>query len=213
MAAGGFGGEAGAEFAIGGDAAGDQDGAGSEGLGGGEGLADEVADYGGLKGGYEVEGLRVAEGKGFCWLEVRGVEECGAAGFDSCGHGVGLDVAEDAGLDAAEGEVEAGGVRGRFVAGADGAEVEGGGRGVAVGGEGVEPRAAGIAEAEELGYFVEGFSGGVVDGAAYVAVAPGAGRGGVGEVEVGVAAGDYEGEEGGLLGGFGVHEDSVDVAF
>ena len=92
-----------------------------------------------------------------------------------------------------------------------------------MGGEAIDPGAAGVAEAEELGDLVEGLAGGVVDGAADVAVAPK--RGGaslpcrvlVREVEVGVAAGDDEGKE----GGFGVaeqevgviHEDGVDVAF
>ncbi len=47
------------------------------------------------------------------------------------------------------------------------------GVGVAVGGEVVDPGAAGVAEAEELGDLVEGFAGGVVDGVADVAVVPG----------------------------------------
>ena len=53
-------------------------------------------------------------------------------------------------------------------------EGEGYGLGVAVGGEVVDPGAAGVAEAEELGYLVEGLAGGVVDGVADVAVVPGA---------------------------------------
>ena len=67
--------------------------------------------------------------------------------------------------------------------------------GVAVGGEGVDPGAAGVAETEELGYLVEGFAGGVVDGVAYVAVVPPGVRV-FGQIEVGVAAGDDQGEEG-----------------
>ena len=62
-----------------------------------------------------------------------------------------------------------GGVR-LLGAGFDLAEGEGDGAGVAVGGEGVDPGASGVAEAEEFGYFVEGFAGGVVYGAAYVLV-------------------------------------------
>ena len=58
-----------------------------------------------------------------------------------------------------------------------------------MGGEGVDPGASGIAEAEELGDLVEGFAGGVVDGAADKGVGPGA-VGGAGKIEVGVAAGD-----------------------
>jgi hypothetical protein len=57
----------------------------------------------------------------------------------------------------------------------------------------VDPRAARIAEAEELGDFVVGFAGGIVEGAADQGVVPGV-LGGVGEIEVGVAAGDDEGE-------------------
>ena len=46
------------------------------------------------------------------------------------------------------------------------------GAGVAVARERVDPRTAGIAEAEQLGHFVEGLTGGVVYGVAYVAVVP-----------------------------------------
>jgi hypothetical protein len=59
-------------------------------------------------------------------------------------------------------------------------------------GKGVDPGASGVAEAEELGDFVVGFSGGVVDGAADEGVVPGA-LGGTGEKEMGVTAGDDEG--------------------
>ncbi len=64
-AAGGFGLEAAAELGVGGYSAGDEDAAGSVGLGGGEGLTEEIAYYGVLEGGYEVEGLGVEEGEGF----------------------------------------------------------------------------------------------------------------------------------------------------
>ena len=60
-------------------------------------------------------------------------------------------------------------------------------------GEGVDPGTAGIAEAEELGDFIEGFSGSVVDGAADEGVGPDA-VGGLREKKVSVAAGDDEGE-------------------
>jgi hypothetical protein len=118
-----------------------------------------------------------------------------------------FDVAEDGGFDSAEGEEEVGveigdgggfgGLGARQLA----AEAEfwfelcerkRDGAGVAVEGEGVDPGTAGVAEAEELGDFVVGFAGGVVEGAADEGVAPGVGGGG-GEVEVGVAAGDYQG--------------------
>ena len=55
--------------------------------------------------------------------------------------------------------------------------------------ERVDPRAAGISEAEELGDFVVGFSGGVVDGAADEVVDPCA-VGWTGQIEMGVATGD-----------------------
>src|SRR6267154_226875 len=92
---------------------------------------------------------------------------------------VGFDVAEDCGLDAAEGEVEVRALAagwGLLVCGntavavdarLDLAEGEGDGAGVAIGGEGVDPGAAGVAEAEELGDLVVGFAGGVIDRAAY----------------------------------------------
>ena len=169
-ALGGFGGEAAAEFGVGGDASGDDDAAGTEGFGGGEGLAEQVADYGVLEAGDEVEGLFVEEMQGFGGFEVGVGGEGLAAGFDSLLHGVGLGVAKDGGFDAAEGEV-VGGRRGGAVI--DLAEVEGDGAGVAVGGEGVNPGTSGVAEAEEFGDFVEGFAGGVVDGAADVFVLPG----------------------------------------
>ena len=72
-----------------------------------------------------------------------------------------------------------------------------------MGGEGVDPGAAGVAEAEEFGDLVVGFAGGVVYGAAYVAVGPGAVASLLlsGQIEMGVAAGDYQGEEGELHAG------------
>ena len=163
-------------------------------------------------------------------LGVGQLGERGAAAVDGWLHAVGLDVAEDGGLDAAEGEVEGGagvlGVAGLLVgqrdAGAvrarlDRVELEGHGAGVAVGREGVDPGATGVAEAEQLGDLVVGLAGGVVDGAADVLVAPGACGALRGEVEVGVAAGDDEGEQRELHGGFGalagLHQDGVDVAF
>ena len=60
-----FGGEAGAEFAVGGDAAGDEDSVDGEGFGGGEGFLHEIADDGVLEAGDQVEGLLGAEGQGF----------------------------------------------------------------------------------------------------------------------------------------------------
>ena len=69
---------------------------------------------------------------------------------------------------------------------------------VAVWSERVDPWAAGIAEAEKLSDFVEGFACGVIDGAANEGVGPCA-LGRAREKEVGVAAGDDEGE-----GGFSV---------
>ena len=55
--------------------------------------------------------------------------------------------------------------------------------------ERVDPRTAGIAEAEQLGDFVEGLAGGVVDRAADQRVMPCAVRG-AREIKVGVSAGD-----------------------
>ena len=88
-----------------------------------------------------------------------------------------------------------GGLPPRWSFGLDLREGEGHGVRVADAGEGVDPGAAGIAEAEELGDLVVGFAGGVVDGAADEGVGPGA-VGGAGEIEMGVAAGDDEGEGG-----------------
>ena len=60
---------------------------------------------------------------------------------------------------------------------------------IAVERESVDPGTSGIAEAEQLGDFVVGFAGSVVEGAADEGVMPGAVRG-AGEIEMGVAAGD-----------------------
>jgi len=68
---------------------------------------------------------------------------------------------------------------------------------VAVWSERINPWTAGIAEAEKLCDFVEGFAGCVVDGAADEGVGPctvGVAAGRLSEKEVGVAAGDNEGE-------------------
>ncbi len=166
--------EAGAEFAVCGHAAGDEQAVCAVVLGGGEGLAAEIVDDSALEGGEEIECLLVAEREG-----VGGFGGCGdllAAGGDGCGHRVRFDVAEDRGLDAAEAEEE--GSVGSSLAAAmdfwlDLGEGERDRVRVAVGGEVVDPGAAGIAEAEQLGDLVEGLAGGVVDGVADVAVVPG----------------------------------------
>ena len=102
-------------------------------------------------------------------------------------------------------------------------EGEGDGAGIAAGGEAVDPGTTGITEAEKFGYFVEGFSGGVVDGATHVAVVPGGLEAFLfgllmGKVEVCVASGNDEGEEGGTVRFSAescrvIHQDGVDVAF
>ncbi len=61
----GFGGESGAEFAVGSYSTGDEDAADAKGFGGGEGLLHEVAYYGVLEAGDEVEDLLGTEGEGF----------------------------------------------------------------------------------------------------------------------------------------------------
>ena len=58
--------------------------------------------------------------------------------------------------------------------------------------EGIDPGATGITEAKELGHLVEGFACGVIYGVTYIAVMPGVSLA-AGEVEMGVAAGDYQG--------------------
>src|ERR1700722_3269662 len=58
---------------------------------------------------------------------------------------------------------------------------------VAVGGQSVDPRAAGITEAEQFGYLVEGLAGSVVYSVAYIAVVPVFSIA-VGEVQVRVTA-------------------------
>jgi len=64
---------------------------------------------------------------------------------------------------------------------------------VAVLGQCVDPGASGVAKAEELGDFVVGLAGGVVEGAADQAVMPSVGRG-AGEIEVRVSARDDQGK-------------------
>ena len=165
-----------------------------------------------LEAGDEIEGLRVAGGEGLvdggACRRVGAGEEGFAAGFGFWPQIVQLDVAQDGGFDSREGKEEVGveacdgcgaggfgsrGFAGEMELGLDLGERERDGAGIAVQGKGVDPGTAGIAEAEELGDFVEGFSGGVVEGAADEGVLPCAG-GGAGEVEVGVAAGHYEGQ-------------------
>ena len=90
---------------------------------------------------------------------------------------------------------------------------------IAVWSERVDPGTAGIAEAEKLGDFVEGFACGVVDGAADECVRPRAVCW-ASEKKVGVATGDDQGEGlsisragCGRCGLSFLKEDRVDVAF
>lgn len=238
VAAAGFGGEGAAEFGVGGDATADEDAACAEVGSGGEGGAGEVFHDGMLEAGDEVArvGVEVGERGGEC-AGVRGfrVKQAGGAegSFtlpDGGLHGVEFGIAADGGFEAAEGEVEAsrigvgkvfarqlgGGVAGGFLP--DLGEGKEAGVGCTVGGEDVDPGAAGVGKAEEFGDFVEGFAGGVIEGFANVAVAPCCCfrlPGLRGEIEVRVAAADDEGEERVRVGegSGGVHEDGVDMAF
>ena len=77
----------------------------------------------------------------------------------------------------------------------------------------VHPRAAGIAQAEQLGNFVEGFAGGVVYRATHVAIAPHI-VGLLGQIQMGVAAADHEGKQRHLQHSLllpGLHQHRVDV--
>ena len=208
VAAGGLGGEAGAQFAIGGNSSGDEDAGDTEGFLGGEGLLQQIADDGVLKAGDEIEGLRVAGGK--CLFEGGSGESVGtgkegfAAGLGFRAEVVELNVAENGRFDSGKREEEPrvevcdgsgfGGLGARGLAaevklGLDLREGEGNGAGVAVQGESVDPGATGIAEAEEFGDLVVCFAGGVVDGAADEGVGPGA-VGWAGEIKMSVTAGD-----------------------
>ena len=164
-------GEAGAQFAVGGHSAGDEDAVRAEARRRRRSCV-RVADDGVLEAGDEVEGLRVAEREGFVRASSAAASASRRAAMEA--HVVDLDVAEDGGLDAAEAEEESC-ARAccwpvRWALDLICAKVKGTARGVAVRGEAVDPGAAGVAEAEELGDFVEGFAGGVVDGVADVAV-------------------------------------------
>src|SRR5579864_3453415 len=68
---------------------------------------------------------------------------------------------------------------------------------IAMRGEAVDGRAAGVSEAEQLGHFVEGFTGGVVASVADVLVRPGVALLG-GEIEMRVTSGDHQRENGEL---------------
>ncbi len=93
---------------------------------------------------------------------------------------------------------------------------------ISVWGKAVDPGSAWIAEAKELGNFIESFAGGVVNGAANVAVLPS--RPGsmpgllAGKVKMSVASGDDEREYGSIVR-FGdeslrmIHQHGMDVAF
>ena len=258
----GFGGEALAELAVGGYAAGDEDAARAGGFGGGKGLLEEVADHGVLKAGHEIEDLLGTESEGFVvglwgreWFACSGIpgpsaaadertegtrprrlwrEESGGAGMGLGAEAVEFDVAEDGGFDSGKREEEArvelcdgsgfGGLGARGLTaqvkfGFDLSKCEGHRFRIAEAGQGIDPGAAGIAKAEKLGDLVVGFAGGVVDGAADEAVGPGP-LGGLGEIEVGVAARDDQGEGGLVVAGVEAiggrslfEEDGVDVAF
>ena len=208
VAASRFRGEARAQLAIGGHSAGDQDTSGAEGFLCRKGLAQQVADDGVLKAGDQVESLRVGSGEGILnggfGGRVGTGEECFATGFGFRAQVMQFDIAKDCGFDAGKREektrVEIGDGRGfgsfgarRFSAKMDFRfDLREGKRDsarISVLRERVDPRAAWVTEAEELGYFVVGFSGGVVDGAADEVVVPRA-EGWSGQVEMGVAAGD-----------------------
>lgn len=133
-----------AEAAIGSHATADDKRFGADAGSGLAGTVEQFGDDGVLEAGQHVEGGRVGGGV------ERAVE---AAGFHP---------AQDGSLEAAEAEVA--GVALELGRG------ETDGAGVALGGQTVNDRAAGVAQAEEFGYFVISFAGGIVAGFAFEAV-------------------------------------------
>lgn len=109
-AACGFGGEAAAQLAVGGHAAGNQDAGDTKCLGCCEGFFEQVANYGVLKAGNQVERGGVTGGQGLLecglWGRVGSGEESFAAGFGLGAQVVQLNVAQHGSLDAGEGEEE-----------------------------------------------------------------------------------------------------------
>ena len=231
---GGAVGEDEAQMAVGGDAPTDEDPVRSIVLGGIEGGASEILDDRVLKAGDEVQGfsVEVRQRVGevglvrLCFMQAE-VAESLLAGGDGGVHGMELDVAASGCLDAGERHVEARGVyflREDSLSGELGRGITCGllfdlreGKQISVGdavaSEGIHPGAAGVGQAEQLGYLVVGFAGCVVERFADVAVVPCLLRRAGGEVEVCVAAADDQGEERSCLGERIVHKNSVDVAF
>ncbi len=165
-----------------------------------------------LEAGDEVEGDRIRAGK--CLIDggmsggVGSGEKCFSTRFGLGAQIVELNVAKHCRLDSREREqkmrVERGDRRGCRGLGAWrlAAEVELGfdlrkgevnGEWIAMEGERVDPRTAGIAQAQEFGDFVVGFAGRIVDGATDERVGPCVVEAG-GEIEVGVATGDNQGQ-------------------
>ena len=117
-----------------------------------------------------------ADGDGGAVVFAGGAEEFGGEDIDDGGLEGGAEVRQiglrgravffekDAhgGFESAETEIE--------IAGVDHAAWEFVARGIACGGESIDGDAAGVAEAEELGGFVEGLAGGVIEGSAKEAV-------------------------------------------
>src|ERR1700733_4132748 len=104
----GFGLKPAAQLAVGRDSARDDDAVGAERFGRRKGLAQQVADHRVLERGEEVKRLPIA--KRYCGWGFRRKRRIGgqsdASGLDALARGMRLDVPEDSGLDAAEGEVE-----------------------------------------------------------------------------------------------------------
>jgi poly(A) polymerase len=205
---GAFGSEPLAQFAIGGHASGDQDASGAKLFPRGKGLLQQIANHGMLKAGDEVE-RRLRAKRESCLASLRRAEIGDHARRTGCGflaHAVQFNVAQHRRLDAGkrkeEARIELGngcGFRGlgarsfsgevRF--GFDPRKRKRHRLRIAESGERIDPRAAGIAQSEQLGHLVIGFAGCVVDGAAYKTVTPGAVRR-PRQVEMRVAAGNNQ---------------------
>ncbi len=182
-----------------------------------------------LERGEEVERLLIAKRyRGWGFRRKRRIGgQSDASGLDALAHVMRLDVPEDSGLDAAEGEVEvrALGVSGSFFVrdafawrtAFDFAETERHCARIAVRSERIDPRTTGIAEAEQLGHLVVSLAGSVVDGTAHVAIGPCACASLPRKVQMRVTAGDDEREQRKLHGRAvalpGLHQHRMDVAF
>ncbi len=204
----GFPGKPRPQFTVGGDSSGNQDAFRSQRLGCLEGFSLEIFDHRTLEGCDQSQGPGIAQRQGILGFGHGDGSQSLPSPLDRRVKVMNLDKSQYRGLDAAEGEGESshGSIRSMYLL-FDLGKAKGHRGRVSVSSEGIDPRTTRVAQPKQLSDLVKGFPGCIVERGPNIAVAPL-----LDEIEMGMAAGNDQGQRASLAQLTVRHQDGVNVS-